>query len=77
MPISRGCPASLPRRTGFRDNVSTIGSDLGAAVKGFKKSVSEGEQEDSPRQIKSDAPDADFAEASKTSSESKTTNRSA
>ena len=54
----------------------TIGSDLGAAVKGFKKSVSDGEQEDTPRQIKSDAPDAEFAEASKTSSESKT-NRSA
>jgi sec-independent protein translocase protein TatA len=46
----------------------TIGSDLGAAVRGFKKSMSEGEDEQAnpPRQIRSDGTDADFAEAPKT-----------
>jgi sec-independent protein translocase protein TatA len=41
----------------------TIGSDLGAAVRGFKKSMSEGEDEElnAPHQIRSE--DATFAEA--------------
>jgi sec-independent protein translocase protein TatA len=45
----------------------TVGSDLGAAVRGFKKAMSEGENEEGtpPRQIRSDTPDAEFAEASK------------
>jgi sec-independent protein translocase protein TatA len=45
----------------------TIGSDLGAAVKGFKKSMNEGEDEElnPPRQIRSDGKDAEFAEPSK------------
>jgi sec-independent protein translocase protein TatA len=45
----------------------TIGSDLGAAVRGFKKSMNEGEDEqvNPPRQIRSDTPDADFADAPK------------
>jgi sec-independent protein translocase protein TatA len=45
----------------------TIGSDLGAAVKGFKKSMNEGEDEElnPPRQIRTDAKDAEFAESSK------------
>ena len=39
----------------------TIGSDLGAAVKGFKKAVDEGETEESSKQLKAPAaPDADF-----------------
>jgi sec-independent protein translocase protein TatA len=42
----------------------TIGSDLGSAVKGFKQSMSEGEEE-GRKQIRSDAPDADFAENQK------------
>jgi sec-independent protein translocase protein TatA len=45
----------------------TIGSDLGAAVRGFKKSMNEGENEDNvpPPQIRSDGTDADFADAAK------------
>ena len=39
----------------------TIGSDLGSAVKGFKQSMNEGEDE-GRKQIRSDQPDADFAE---------------
>jgi sec-independent protein translocase protein TatA len=45
----------------------TIGTDLGAAVRGFKKSVNEGEaeSEDVAKQLRSDAPDADFPDAAK------------
>ena len=46
----------------------TIGSDLGAAVRGFKKSMNEGENEDlsaPPRQIRADGSDAEFAETPK------------
>jgi sec-independent protein translocase protein TatA len=39
----------------------TIGSDLGAAVRGFKKAVNEGEEE-TTRQIKDLGKDADFEE---------------
>jgi len=42
----------------------TIGSDLGSAVKGFKQSMNEGEEE-GRKQIQSDAADADFAENQK------------
>jgi len=50
--------------------LKTIGSDLGGAVKGFKKAMSEGEEEGQKKdgdlkQIRSDAPDAEFAEAAK------------
>ena len=39
-----------------------IGSDLGAAVRGFKKSMNEGEDEESGKQLSRDArPDADFS----------------
>ena len=46
----------------------SVGEDLGHAVRGFKKAVNDGEQEEnaasSPRrQIRSDAPDAEFPEA--------------
>jgi sec-independent protein translocase protein TatA len=37
----------------------TIGSDLGAAVKGFKQAMNEGESEEKLKQIKQDK-DADF-----------------
>ena len=52
----------------------TIGSDLGAAVKGFKKSMNDGEAEEvvPPRQIRSDAPDAEFAESSKAAADHRT-----
>ena len=38
----------------------SIGSDLGAAVKGFKQAMNDGESEDQIKQIKQDK-DADFA----------------
>ncbi len=39
-----------------------IGSDLGAAVRGFKKSMSDGETEDSEKKLAQDGrPDADFS----------------
>ncbi len=43
----------------------TIGSDLGAAVKGFKKGMDEGDSEESLKQIKQEAADADFPETAK------------
>jgi Sec-independent protein translocase protein TatA len=44
-----------------------VGSDLGHAVRGFKKAMSDGEEEQNnpPKQIRSDAPDAEFAEVAK------------
>lgn len=49
----------------------TVGSDLGHAVRGFKKAMSEGEDEQSsPKQIRSESPDAEFAEAKKSESKS-------
>jgi sec-independent protein translocase protein TatA len=51
----------------------TVGSDLGHAVRGFKKAMSDGEEEQNaaPKQIRSEGTDAEFAEAAK-KSESKT-----
>ena len=44
----------------------TVGSDLGHAVRGFKKAMSEGEGEEEqntpPKQIRSDGTDAEFPE---------------
>lgn len=40
----------------------SIGSDLGAAVRGFKKSMNEGEDEESGKKLAQDGrPDADFS----------------
>lgn len=40
----------------------TIGSDLGAAVKGFKKSMNEGDDEESGKKLAQETrPDADFS----------------
>ncbi len=55
----------------------TIGSDLGAAVKGFKKSMGEGEAEDPLRQIKQDAGDAEFPEVAKARADQKPADRGA
>ena len=55
----------------------SIGSDLGAAVKGFKKSMDEGEAEDPLRQLKQDADDAEFPEVAKARSEQKPADRGA
>jgi sec-independent protein translocase protein TatA len=38
----------------------TIGSDLGAAVRGFKKAVNEGDTEETMKQIKHSEDDAEF-----------------
>ena len=40
----------------------SIGEDLGAAVKGFKKGLNEGDAQESARQLKQEA-DADFPES--------------
>lgn len=50
--------------------LKTIGSDLGNAVRGFKKAMSDGENEEAnnttpPRQIRADGTDAEFPEAAK------------
>lgn len=40
----------------------SIGSDLGAAVRGFKKSMNEGDEEESGKKLAQDArPDAEFS----------------
>jgi sec-independent protein translocase protein TatA len=51
----------------------TVGSDLGHAVRGFKKAMSEGEEEQNtpPKQLPAEGKDAEFAEAAK-KSEAKT-----
>lgn len=42
----------------------TIGSDLGAAVRGFKKGMAEGEEEKDPlKALHQDKPDAEFPES--------------
>jgi sec-independent protein translocase protein TatA len=44
-----------------------VGEDLGHAVRGFKKAMNDGDQEESTaasrRQIRTDVPDAEFPEA--------------
>ena len=47
--------------------LKTIGSDLGSAVRGFKKSMNEGDQEESVKQLKADA---DFSESPKSETKS-------
>ncbi len=41
----------------------TIGSDLGAAVKGFKRGLAGGSSGKGPEQVESMRPDAEFPEA--------------
>ena len=43
--------------------LKTIGSDLGAAVRGFKKSMNDGDAEESVKQLKADA---EFSDPAKT-----------
>jgi sec-independent protein translocase protein TatA len=52
----------------------TVGSDLGHAVKGFKKAMSDGEEEAAapPKQIRSEGTDAEFPEVAKTREAGKT-----
>ena len=57
----------------------TIGSDLGAAVRGFKKSMNEGEDEEinpPPKRIPPEGNDAEFAETRKTRDTSQNSDRS-
>ncbi|MBV6417871.1 MAG: Sec-independent protein translocase protein TatA [Steroidobacteraceae bacterium] len=52
----------------------TIGSDLGAAVRGFKKSMNEGEAEgnaDDVKQLKAGEKDAEFPEVARRDADSK------
>ena len=48
--------------------LKTIGSDLGAAVRGFKKSMNDGDTEESVKQLKADA---EFSDTTKTQSTDK------
>jgi sec-independent protein translocase protein TatA len=56
----------------------TVGSDLGAAVRGFKKSMNDGEDEEvnPPKRIQPDGKDAEFAETRKTRDTSQNSDRS-
>lgn len=57
--------------------LKTIGSDLGSAVRGFKKGMNEGEddaskpEDESTKQLRSEKPDADFADADKAKTDAK------
>ena len=58
----------------------SIGDDLGHAVRGFKKAMNEGDQEEtstSTRQIRSEGTDADFPERVKTANPAEKSNRNA
>lgn len=51
--------------------LKTIGSDLGSAVRGFKKSMNEGDSEESMKQLKADAEFSDSAKSQAEKSEHK------
>jgi sec-independent protein translocase protein TatA len=51
--------------------LKTVGTDLGAAVRGFKKAMSEGEDEQSKQLSDMSGKDADFAERTPSKSDSK------
>ena len=51
--------------------LKTVGTDLGAAVRGFKKAMSEGEDEQSKQLSDMSGKDADFAERTASKSDSK------
>jgi sec-independent protein translocase protein TatA len=53
--------------------LKTIGSDLGGAVKGFKKAMDEGE-EDTNKQLSSSEKDADFDSTPSSKAGSKSSN---
>lgn len=58
--------------------LKTIGSDLGGAIRGFKKSMNDGDEEEQAKQLKhagSDA-DADFDTGSKSGTQPKPGNKS-
>jgi sec-independent protein translocase protein TatA len=51
--------------------LKTLGSDLGSAVRGFKKSMNEGDAEESVKQLKADAEFSDPAKSNAEKSENK------
>ena len=51
--------------------LKTIGSDLGSAVRGFKKSMNDGDAEESVKQLKADAEFSDTAKSDAEKSERK------
>jgi sec-independent protein translocase protein TatA len=58
----------------------TVGSDLGHAVRGFKKAMNEGETEEAstpPKQIRSEGTDAEFPEVAKAREAASKTDRPA
>ena len=58
--------------------LANIGSDLGGAIKGFKKGMDDGDAAESVKQIKQEAADADFPESAKSAAaEAKTPDRNA
>jgi sec-independent protein translocase protein TatA len=54
--------------------LKTIGSDLGGAVKGFKKAMNEGEEEESKQLSAPSDKDADFDSTPNAKSSNKTSN---
>jgi len=53
--------------------LKTIGSDLGGAIKGFKKAMNEGDEEEQSKQLRHGGePDADFQTAPKATTGKKT-----
>jgi sec-independent protein translocase protein TatA len=51
--------------------LKTIGTDLGSAVRGFKKSMNDGDSEESVKQLKADAEFPDPAKSTTEKSETK------
>jgi sec-independent protein translocase protein TatA len=54
--------------------LSNIGSDLGGAVKGFRKAMGDADKDDDPTQI--DKPDAEFSESGAEAPETASTAKS-
>jgi sec-independent protein translocase protein TatA len=42
--------------------LSSMGTDLGAAVKGFRKAMSDADEDEEPKQLKKQQPDAEFSD---------------
>lgn len=52
--------------------LGSMGSDLGAAIRGFKKAMHDGESEEQSKQLRHNADDADFSEAARPRNSSET-----
>jgi len=46
--------------------LGNIGSDLGSAIRGFKKAMNDGESDEKAKRLKHETDDADFADVTKT-----------